>query len=55
MIETIEIEIGDTLIPKTHPVLKGKVKVINTFAGSDIYVLENGTWYTQDEVDVEKK
>ena len=55
MIDTVEIKIGDTLIPKDHPVLKSKVVEIKPFAGSKLYVLENGTYYTQDEVDVEGK
>lgn len=50
-----KIKIGDTVTPKKYPVLKGKVMEIKPFAGSEVYVLENKTMYTKEELDLERK
>ena len=45
------IKIGDTVTPKKHPVLKDKVRKIGKdFNGDPLYILENGTMYTKDEL-----
>jgi len=45
-----EIKVGDTVIPKLYPILKGKVVDIKPFAGDIVYVLDNKTSYTKDEL-----
>ena len=45
-----EIKVGDIVVPKLYPELKGKVKKIKTFCGETVYVLENRTMYTKDEL-----
>ncbi len=48
------IKVGDLVTPKRFPTLKrSKVKKINLRAGwneADLYILENGTVYTKDEL-----
>ena len=48
--ENQEINIGDEVTPKKHPILKSKVESIMTFAGEPVYCLENGTKYTKNEI-----
>jgi len=45
------INIGDEVTPKLHPQLKSKVKSIETFVGEPVYLLENGTMYTKEELE----
>lgn len=53
MIETkleIEIKVGDTVIPEDYPQLASKVASIEPFCGGLVFVLENGTKYTKEEL-----
>ena len=47
-----ERQIGDLVIPKDYPELKSRVKEISNdfFTGETLYILENGTAYTKDEL-----
>jgi len=45
-----EIKVGDKVTPKDYPQLKSKVKRIKEFLGENLYVLENGTHYTKNEL-----
>ena len=47
----VEIKEGDIVTPKLYPQLKSKVESIETFAGDTVYVLENGTRYTEEELE----
>ena len=47
----IEIKVGDEVTPKLTPQLKGKVARIEPFFGGIVYVLENGTRYTEEELE----
>ena len=44
------INIGDEVTPKDFPQLKSKVEKIEPFLGNIIYILENGTRYTKEEL-----
>ena len=47
------IKVGDTVIPKKHPSLKGVVKNISkAYDGSALYILDNGCMYTEEEVNI---
>jgi len=45
-------KIGDLVTPKDFPELKSKVKRITKdhWVGETLYILENGTAYTEDEL-----
>jgi len=45
------IEVGDIVTPKANPELESKVSEIKPFAGETVYVLENGTRYTENELE----
>ena len=45
------IKIGDTVTPKKHSALKGVVRKIGKdFNGRPLYILVNGTMYTEEEI-----
>ena len=45
------IRIGDLVIPKKHPLLQSKVvKISKDFNKMPLYILENGTMYTKEEL-----
>jgi len=49
--ETKMIKIGDTVIPKKRPILKGVVRKIGRdFNGRPLYILDNGTMHTEEEI-----
>ena len=45
-------KIGELVIPKDHPELQSRIKEITKDWGGHktLYVLENGTTYTEDEI-----
>ena len=45
------IKVGDTVIPKTRPLLKGTVKKIGkSFDDKPLYILDNGCLFTEEEL-----
>jgi len=45
-----ELNAGDEVTPKDHPELKSTIKKVDKFMGDTVYVLDNGTTYTRDEL-----